>query len=321
MKNVAILYGGFSSEFEISKKSAQVIYKHAPSNYNFYLVEVTPEGWNVKVENETLPVNLTTLSFDWKNETVQIDVAHVYIHGNPGENGKIQAFLDMKGIPYINSSALSSEISFDKWFCNQFLKGLGFSVANSILLTENKVSITEAVEQLNLPIFVKPTDSGSSYGISKVKQANELQHAIDLAFKEGKTVVLESFLKGREFTCAVYQDKNGTHALPITEIICETEFFDFEAKYSGTTQEITPAKLEDHLVKQIQEISKKVYQTLQLNSIARIDFMLCNDAPFIIEVNTTPGFTEASLVPQMLSVEGIKIADFWSTIYAYILNK
>lgn len=320
MKNVAILYGGFSSEFDISRKSAQVIYNHASSDYNFYLVEVTRDGWNVKIDNETLPVNLSTLNFEWNHTRVQIDIAHVYIHGNPGENGKIQAFLDMKGIPYINSNALSSEISFDKWFCNQFLKGLGFSVAKSILLTENKIDISNAVQTLGLPIFVKPTDSGSSYGISKVKQQSELQNAIDLAFDEGKTVVLESFLKGREFTCAVYQDKKGIHALPITEIICETEFFDFEAKYSGSTQEITPAKLEQHLVDEIQEISKKVYQTLQLNSIARIDFMLCDDHPFIIEVNTTPGFTEASLVPQMLGVAGIKINDFWSNIYNYILN-
>ncbi|MGB0933653.1 MAG: D-alanine--D-alanine ligase [Lishizhenia sp.] len=320
MKNVAILYGGFSSEFEISKKSAEVIYKHAPSGFSFFLVEVTENGWTVKKENESALVNLDNLTFTWKGERISIDIAHVYIHGNPGENGKIQAFLDMKNIPYINSSALSSELSFDKWFCNQFLKGLGFSVAKSILLTENKLDARVAVETLKLPLFVKPTDSGSSYGISKVKKENELENAVNLAFKEGNTVVLESFLAGREFTCAVYQDKNGIHALPITEIICASEFFDFEAKYSGETKEITPAELDAQLTLKIQNISKKVYQTLQLNSIARVDFMLCDEEPFIIEVNTTPGFTEASLVPQMLEVAGIEIQTFWKNIYTYALN-
>lgn len=321
MKNVAILYGGFSSEFEISKKSAQVIFENTPNEYRFFLVEVTQKGWVIKSEGKDIKVDLHDLSFPINGKTEKFAATHIYIHGNPGENGKIQAFLDMKGVPYVNSSALSSELSFDKWFCNQFLKGLGFSVAESIFLTENSIDEEQALSKLGLPLFVKPTDSGSSYGISKVKDKRELQPAIDFAFKEGSTIVLESFLNGREFTCAVFKDKTGIHALPITEIISESEFFDYEAKYSGKSKEITPAHLEANLVEEIQSISKKVYQTLQLNSLARVDFMLCDGKPFIIEVNTIPGFSEVSLVPQMLAVEKIPIKEFWTRVYDYTLNK
>lgn len=321
MKNVAILYGGFSSEFEISKKSAQVIFENTPNGYRFFLVEVIQEGWVIKSEDKDIKVDLHDLSFLMSGKIEKFAATHIYIHGNPGENGKIQAFLDMKGMTYINSNALSSELSFDKWFCNQFLKGLGFSVAESIFLTENSIDAEQAISKLGLPLFVKPTDSGSSYGISKVKYKRELQTAIDFAFKEGSTIVLESFLNGREFTCAVFKDKTGIHTLPITEIISESEFFDYEAKYSGKSKEITPAHLEANLVEEIQSISKEVYQTLQLNSLARVDFMLCDGKPFIIEVNTIPGFSKASIVPQMLAVEKISIKEFWTRIYDYVLNK
>jgi D-alanine-D-alanine ligase len=221
----------------------------------------------------------------------------------------------MMGIPYLNSGVLASALSFDKWYCNQFLKGFGFKVAKSEILTEQtQVSNQALIEELGLPIFVKPADSGSSYGISKVKTAAELTPALELAFKEGKRVVLESFLDGLEVTCGVYRSTKGLVALPLTEIVSETEFFDYEAKYSGKSQEITPARVEDALRDKVQDTAKRIYDLLGLKAIARIDFMLVGQEPFVIEVNTTPGFSPASIVPQMLAAADISITDFWQEI-------
>lgn len=321
MKKVALLFGGYSSEFEISKNSAQTIYNNRPDKYEVFLVEVTKDAWTVILEEERIPFDTVNFEFNHKDETHKIDAAHIYIHGNPGENGKIQALLDMKGIPYVNSNALASELSFDKWFCNQFLKGLGCNVAKSIVLQKNQTyNPNFIINELGMPLFVKPCDSGSSYGISKVKEKEDLEKAIEVAFNEGQTVVIESFLDGREFTCGVYKDEHGVHALPITEIISDTDFFDFTAKYEGKSKEITPAELEEHHAEAIQYETVKAYNFLQLSSVARIDFMLVQGKPYIIEVNTTPGFSKASIVPQMLAAQGTKIKDFWTSIYDFNLG-
>jgi D-alanine-D-alanine ligase len=178
----------------------------------------------------------------------------------------------------------------------------------------------EIIETLGLPIFVKPSDSGSSYGISKVKEASGLAPALKSAFQEGKTVVLESFLDGIEVTCGVYQSKEGIHALPLTEIASENEFFDYDAKYNGKSQEITPARIDNELALKVQDRAKKIYQLLQLRSISRIDFMIVGDEPYVIEVNTTPGFSSASIVPQMLACAGISLASFWESVVEFELK-
>lgn len=321
MKKVGVLFGGYSSEFDISKNSAATILANPPIGYELYAVEVSKEAWTVIINEERIPFHQENFSFQFNNSSVKLDAVHIYIHGNPGENGKIQAYLDMKGIPYVNANALASELSFDKWFCNQFLKGLGCKVAKSIVLQKNQsFNPNFIIDDLGMPLFVKPCDSGSSYGISKVKDKNNLEAAIKLAFEEGETVVIESFLDGREFTCGVYKDEHGVHSLPITEIISDSEFFDFTAKYEGKSKEITPANLEEHHAEAIQNEAVKAYNFLQLASVARVDFMLVQGEPYIIEVNTTPGFSKASIVPQMLKAEGISIQDFWTSIYNFILN-
>ena len=260
-------------------------------------------------------LDLNSISFQFQNKAIQLDYGIVYIHGNPGENGKIQAFLEMKGIPCINSGALASELSFDKWYCNQFLKGFDIPVAKSIFMTnKNQFSNEYILSELGLPIFVKPSDSGSSYGISKVKKADELTNAITFAFNEGKTILLESFLDGTEVTCGVYRNKDGVQALPLTEIATENDFFDYEAKYNGKADEITPARVSDEIRDAVQEKAKFIYQLLQLKSIARIDFMVVNNIPYVIEVNTTPGFSPASIAPQMIACAGKSIKEFWSEI-------
>jgi D-alanine-D-alanine ligase len=298
MKRIGLICGGFSSEYDISIKSAQTIQKNFPNHLECQLIEISRANWQERLQIAG-----------------KIDAAIIYTHGDPGENGRIQAYLDMLQIPYINSGVLASALSFDKWYCNQFLSGFGLAVAKSQLFHYGaQIDATALVANLGLPLFVKPSDSGSSYGISKVKSLNEVQKAFEIAFKEGRNVVAEAFLDGIEVTCGVFRSSSELVALPLTEIVSETEFFDYAAKYDGKSKEITPARVEDALRDEVQTQAKKIYELLGLRGLARIDFMLVNKQPFVIEVNTTPGFSPASIVPQMLGVAGISIQDFWSEI-------
>lgn len=322
MKNVGIFCGGFSSEFDISVKSATTIFNHLnKKKFKPYLILVKPNGWFACIDQNELPVSPIDFSFSLNGEKIILDIMHVYIHGIPGENGQLQAYFEMKGVPFVNSNALTSALSFDKWFCNQFLKSFGVKVAESVLLKHiSQVNANDIIEKLKLPVFVKPADSGSSYGISKVHTNEELMPAIENAFAEGKTVVIEAFLKGTEVTCGVYRGRNGTVALPCTEIVTDRDFFDFEAKYLGKSQEITPARMSKEATSQMQQLAIEIYEVLQLRSVARIDFMLVNDQPHVIEVNTTPGFSDASIIPKMLQTAGIGISEFWDEVYEVELN-
>ena len=321
MKTIGIFCGGFSSEYEISLKSADTIKKHIPDTYLSYKIIVSKGKWEVEMEQENVPFDLNDCSFFIGDTKKIIDAAIVYIHGDPGENGKIQAMLELHGIQYINSGPLASALSFDKWYCNQFLRAFNIPVAKSLFLSKvDQYHPSEIVESLGLPIFIKPSDSGSSYGISKVKIIEDIPKALQFAFNEGRTVIIESFLDGIEVTCGVYRSSNGLVALPLTEIVSENEFFDFEAKYQGKSSEITPARISEDLKLEVQAMAKKIYELLQLKSIARIDFMLVNNQPYVIEVNTTPGFSAASIVPQMLSSAGISLGDFWGDIISIELN-
>ncbi len=316
MKLVGLFCGGYSSEFEISLKSAQTIMDNFPKEYEVVPIHVLESGWFVPNGPEKSPFSIESMSFTSNGKERKIDIGLIYIHGNPGENGKIQALLDMKGVPYVNSNALASELSFDKWYCNQFLSRFGIPVAKSLFLkSKDQFTPEHILNELGLPCFVKPSDSGSSFGISKVSKAEDLKNALDKAFEEGDTIVIESFLKGTEVTCGVYRSPQGLITLPLTEIVTENDFFDYEAKYLGQSQEITPARVSDEIRNAVWETSKEVYSLLQLKSIARIDFMVVNNVPHVIEVNTTPGFSAASLVPQMLAEAGISITDFWSEIF------
>ena len=321
MKTIGIFCGGFSSEYEISLKSADTIKKHLPDSYLSYKIIVSKGKWEVEMEQENVPFDLNDCSFFIGDTKKIIDAAIVYIHGDPGENGKIQAMLELHGIQYINSGPLASALSFDKWYCNQFLRAFNIPVAKSLFLSKvDQYHPSEIVESLGLPIFIKPSDSGSSYGISKVKIIEDIPKALQFAFNEGRTVIIESFLDGIEVTCGVYRSSNGLVALPLTEIVSENEFFDFEAKYQGKSSEITPARISEELKIEVQAMAKKIYELLQLKSIARIDFMLVNNQPYVIEVNTTPGFSAASIVPQMLSSAGISLGDFWGDIISIELT-
>ena len=316
MMQVGIICGGFSSEYDISVKSATTILDNFPSGYKPYLIHLSSEGWKIEIDGEKFSLDERDFTFSHNDHKSKIDLAIVFIHGDPGENGKVQAYLEMKGVPYVNSGPLASELSFDKWFCNQFLKGFGINVAVSIYLTskENELDGNKIADQLGLPLFVKPCDSGSSYGISKANFAQDIIPAIDLAFNEGKTVIVEGFLDGIEVTCGLYRSNQGIITLPLTEISTQNDFFDYEAKYEGLSEEITPARISDIITKKVQEISIEIYQLLQLRSIARIDFMLVDNIPFVIEVNTIPGFSAESIIPKMIKESGNSISEVWSQI-------
>jgi D-alanine-D-alanine ligase len=324
VKNIGIFCGGYSSEFEISLKSAKQILASLPEGkYNAFLVVVKRDGWMAHYKGEELKVSYEDFSFTSAQDgQVVIDAAHVYIHGNPGENGKLQAYFEMKQLPYINSSALSSELSFDKWFCNQFLRGFSIPVADAIILLDKKdVDVKGIGERLGYPLFVKPSDSGSSYGISKVYSEKDLPKAIDEAFNEGSTVICEAFMDGKEVTCGVYRNKDGTHALPCTEIVTTSDFFDYEAKYLGKSEEITPARISEELTKRIQDLTVRIYKLLQLRALARVDFIIIGEEPHVIEVNTTPGFSAESIVPKMLKTANIPADQFWEEVYQFELSQ
>lgn len=321
MKCIGVICGGFSSEFEISLKSAATIVANFPDAFVPVKIIIKKGSYKAEWKGEAYDIDLKMKGFQAGSEWVELDGYLIYTHGNPGENGKLQAIFDMYDIPYINSGALASELSFDKWFCNQFLQGFGIKVASShLLLKGDTVDASNLVHRLGLPLFVKPCDSGSSYGISRVNEQDKLEEAVKFAFKEGDSVVIESFLNGTEVTCGVYRNANGINALPLAEIVSENEFFDFEAKYLGKSQEIVPARISPEETLKVQEVAKRVYGILRLRSIARIDFMLVDGEPYVIEVNTTPGFTEESLVPRMLKHQEKSLKDFWTEIISFELK-
>jgi D-alanine-D-alanine ligase len=322
MKIFAIFCGGYSSEHNISIKSSATIKDNFPKDFEVVRVIVGKGTWKVELDNNNLvDLDIRDMTYIDNNIKKRIEAALIYTHGDPGENGKIGGLLDMNDIPYLNSSVLSSALSFDKWFCNQFLKSFGVNVAKSILVKNiTEINLDKIKNELGFPIIVKPTDSGSSFGVSKVNNESELENALKLAFSEGNYVVIEEFLIGREVTCGVYRKKDGVFTLPLTEIVSENEILDYEAKYLGKSKDYTPARISDDIADIVKENSKLIYNLLKLKSIVRIDFMLCGNTPYVIEINTTPGFSPQSVVPEMLKCANIPLDVFWKDIIDTELN-
>ena len=305
-KNIAIIAGGYSSELEISLMSVETIHDNLPEEkYNSYIVIINSEGWNVRLNEALLPINKNDFSFIKDGEKINFDCIYPTIHGTPGEDGKLQGYFDMLGIPYNSSSQKASSLTFDKWYCNQVLLNNGINCSQSILINDRAemFDTKKIIAELGLPCFVKPNDGGSSFGISKVKESVELIPAINKAFAEGNEVMIESFLDGIEITCAAYKIGKKIHTLPLIEIVSENEFFDYEAKYEGLSQEICPARIEDSIKDEVQELTKKIYQLIGLKGLVRIDYMLVANKPYVIEVNTAPGMSSESLVPKMVKEE------------------
>lgn len=310
MKTVAVIEGGHSHEEVISKKSAQTILKNIDRGvFDVVRVLINKEGWFALIDEDSIAINIHDFSFVLEGKKKIIDFAFIMIHGTPGEDGKLQGYFDLINIPYNTPSQLVSALTFNKYMCNQLLEHYGFNVAKAQLVRKKEtIDAAETIKKLGLPCFVKPTDGGSSFGITKVTAIDQLDEAIKEGMKHGTEVVIESFLKGRELTNGIYRNKKGFQSLPITEIITTNDFFDFDAKYKGESNEITPAKISDELTKEVKEITKKVAEVLDLRGISRVDYIIVENRPYIIEVNTIPGMSEQSLIPQMAALENISLS-------------
>lgn len=317
--NIAIVAGGDSSEYEVSLRSAQGLMSFIDKNkYNLTVVLIHGTEWKALVsDNETYPIDRNTFSYtDANGTTVRFDFAYITIHGTPGENGLLQGYLDMMHIPYSCCGALTAGMTFNKYVCNQFLKGFGINVARSIFLRKGQtISSEEVANRLGLPCFIKSNVGGSSFGVTKVKTIDQVQPAILRAFEEGNEVVMESYLRGTEITCGAYKTSKKAVAFPITEVVTENEFFDYDAKYKGQVQEITPARISDALRDKVQELTLHIYDLMDCKGIIRIDYIITQDNTInLLEINTTPGMTATSFIPQQVRAAGLNIGDVLSEI-------
>jgi D-alanine-D-alanine ligase len=269
-------------------------------------------------ENERPQVDKTDFSIVLDGRKVKFDYAYIMQHGTPGENGLMQGYLEMTGVPHSGCDAFVAAITFDKFSCKSYLKDVDFvKCADDIFFRKGEVTeglAQKAVDKLGLPMFVKPTDGGSSFGVTKVKKIEDFDAAVEAAFAEGKTVMAEGAIVGRELTCAVYFNGTENVALPVIEIITENEFFDYEAKYNGHSREVCPAQIPDVLRDEIQEVSKKIYAHLGCAGLVRVDYIASEEGLYFLEVNTIPGMTSASLVPQMVRAAGLSMTDFLTTV-------
>lgn len=317
-KNIAIVAGGDSAEFEVSLKTASHIYNNIDLDlYKPYLVYINALDWNADICGDKYPINRHDFSIIIKGKKICFDLVYIAIHGTPGENGIFQGYLEMLRIPYSSCSVLSSALSFNKFACNSFLKSLDFKVAKSILIKSNERDISDSyiVDKLSLPCFVKPNADGSSFGITKVKKIEELQDAITKAFNEGDEVIIEEFIDGLEFTCGLLKTKNENIIFPVTEVLPKNEFFDFEAKYDPSmSEEITPARISDARRNEIQETSSAIYDALKCKGIVRIDYIISNDQLYVLEANTIPGMTSNSFIPKQVEAMGLELKNILTKV-------
>lgn len=312
-KNVAVVMGGFSDEYKVSLKSGQLIYDSLDRDlYNVYKVVVLKEEWYFLNENEEkLPINKGDFSVTLSDGAIlKFDVCFNIIHGAPGENGELQGYWNAIGQKYTGCDFYKSALTFNKKDTLAVLAKYGIPSAKSFYLRKGEsINEEKIVEELGLPLFVKPNQSGSSLGISKVKAKSELAAAIEFAFKEDDEILIESFLKGMEVSVGVIDYKGETIVLGITEIVPHKEFFDYEAKYEGASEEITPARLDDETRYKVEKIAKHAYESLGMSGFSRSEYIIMDGTPYMLEMNTNPGFSPASILPQQAKIYGISIKD------------
>lgn len=318
-KTIALITGGYSGESVISYKSAATIEKNIDAEkWVCYTIDITLQGWfYILPGGEKINVDKNDFSITLKGNKITFDAVLVGLHGTPGEDGKLQGYFDCLGIPYTSCDAASSALTFNKRYTVAVAAFAGIKVAKSLhLFRDAPVATTEILHQLKLPVFVKPNNGGSSIGMSKVNKADDLQPALEMAFKEDEQVLVEEFIKGREFTIGVFKTKGQVITLPITEILTKKDFFDYEAKYNGASEEITPAIVDEAIAEKVRAEAKKVYAVFNCKGIVRIDFIYdeASGQPYMLEINTVPGQTEASIVPQQLKAFGWSLKDFYSAL-------
>ena len=329
MKSIAVIYGSDSSEWEVSVRSGEFTASQIDGvKYDVYEIFARFGEWTLKayrrnggervVLSDCPVIDKNDFSVEIDGEKVKFDYAYIMQHGTPGENGLMQGYLEMLGVPHSGCNAFVAAMTFDKFSCKSYLKDVDFVKCADDMFIRKGESIEglaqKAVEKLGLPMFVKPTDGGSSFGVTKVKKVEDFDKAVEVAFSEGNMLLAEAAVVGRELTCAVYFNGRENVALPVIEIITENEFFDYEAKYQGLSREVCPAQIPDTLRDKIQEVSKKIYTHLGCTGLVRVDYICPEDDIYFLEVNTIPGMTSASLVPQMVRAAGLSMTDFLTTI-------
>jgi len=323
--NIAFVTGGYSSEAVISYKSAITIEKNIDRDkFQVYKIDVTPSGWFYENGTGKIEVDRNDFTLPISGKKVSFDAVLIGIHGTPGEDGKLQGYFDLMGLPYTSCDAATSALTFNKSYTVAVAAFAGVNTARSLhLFKDNPVKADSILKQLNLPVFVKPNNGGSSIGMSKVTKAEDLPGALDKAFKEDDQVLVEEFIAGREFTVGVFRTKKEIVVLPITEVISKKEFFDYEAKYQGMSEEITPAKIDKGIENKIRNTARKVFELFNCRGVVRIDFIY-NEAkgePYILEINTVPGQSEASIVPQQVQIMGWSLKDFYSSLIEEALTR
>ncbi len=325
-KIVAIIAGGDSSEHDVSMRSAAGIESWMDKEkYDVFVIEVEGTNWQAHLHGGGLaPVSLHNFTFlDEYNRRVKPDYAYITIHGTPGENGILQGYFDLLKIPYSTSSLLVEAMTFDKFTLNQYLKGFGVKVAEEVLVRKGMdVNAEDIVAKVGLPCFIKPNAGGSSFGVTKCKTVEDILPAIEKARNESDEVLIESEMKGTEISNGVYKTKNGGgRVLPITEVVPKTEFFDYDAKYNGKVEEITPARLSDDTTKRVQALTSAIYDILGASGIIRIDYIISKneageDVINMLEINTTPGMTQTSFIPQQVRAAGLEMKDVLNEVIA-----
>lgn len=320
---IAIVAGGDSGEYDISVKSAAVVKNHLDRTIlDTYLVIIKGKDWNLVTDDGlAFPVDKDNFTVELPGRTVRFDGVFIAVHGTPGEDGKLQGYFDMLGIPYTSCDQATSALTFDKFFCNHFVKSFGVNISSSIVLNkEDDIYEDEILMKLHLPLFVKPGRGGSSVGTSKVKTSGELRPAVARALKEDTRVMLEEHIPGRELSCGVITFRGKVMSLPVTEIISHNEFFDYEAKYEGKSDEVTPADIPAPIAEEVSRTSVSLYHLLNCRGMVRFDYILNGDKLFFLEVNTVPGMSELSIVPQQALKAGISLRDLFTETMLAALN-
>ena len=319
-RNIAIVCGGDSSEHDVSLRSAQGLYSFFDKErYNVYIVVIKGQNWHVELhDGTTARIDRNDFSFVENGKAMLFDYAYITIHGTPGENGILQGYFDLVDIPYSTSGVLVEAMTFDKFVLNHYLRAYGVSVADSMLIRqgyEQLVSDDEIERRIGMPCFVKPAADGSSFGVSKVKNKDQLAPAIRKAMLESPEIMVEQYLEGTEITNGLYKTHDKTVIFPITEVVTNNEFFDYDAKYNGQVEEITPARISDDIARRVREISSHIYDILHCNGIIRIDYIVSKEGKItMLEVNTTPGMTPTSFIPQQVRAAGLSMTDVLTDI-------
>jgi D-alanine-D-alanine ligase len=318
-KTIALVTGGYSGEAVISYKTANTIQQNIDTDkWNYYTIDIHPTGWFYMDNNgQKIMVDKNDFSITIDANKIIFDAVLIALHGTPGEDGKLQGYFDCLKIPYTSCDAATSALTFNKRYTVAVAAFAGIHVAKSMhLFKANSTTPAQILQQLQLPIFVKPNNGGSSIGMSKVSIAADIDMALQKAFNEDNQVLVEEFIKGREFTIGVFKTKGEVIALPITEVISKKDFFDYEAKYQGASEEVTPAKIDDAVAQKIRQAALKVYHVFNCNGVVRIDFIFDEDKnqPFMLEINTVPGQSQASIVPQQVKAMGWSLKEFYSAL-------